>query len=505
MAALDARFHTAKEEVDAELAVFAGDLVEALDPSSGIDPYTQERVEDLLILARECAFMDPQEFRRQCEAIVQELDDKRQELPMGVLKRLHTRMLFILTRCTRLLQFEKENGLDEYELHKLQEEAQVGSPMESWSSLARWKEKGKALFKPFSNVKLKKSSPSSKSSVQEEATTARVKGAGEEATTSGTSSFSDVTEEVKEPTLPIPGGSPASPVHSLVADQVSNWKTFSVTPVNELESLEVANDGTVSSKKSQRSSQSDGERDTCTSLKETPRMPSSKRHQRVSWGHWGDQPEILDDNLDVICRICEDEVATSRLEDHSRVCALADRCDQQGLGVDERLRRVAETLERMVESITPRSYGMAAGGSPETAKTSTSNNGGSSSDGGLSERCSSYSAFTEKVGGELLRRGSEEMLEDLHEIDAASIGEEPRNFNAITCKTRFGPRLEQSVLPSSSTGSAIAPASSAGSLTPRSPLATPRISQIDVLLSDRNSFNDVDDPVQVCAHSFIYL
>ena len=152
-----------------------------------------------------------------------------------------------------------------------------------------------------------------------------------------------------------------------------------------------------------------------------------------------------------------------------------------------------------MDSFTPKSYSMAAGGSPETAKTSSSNNGGSTSDGGLSERCSSYSLFTDKVGGELLRRGSEEMLEDLHEIDAASIGDETRGFNAITCKTRFGPKLEQSFLPTSSpAGSVLAAASSAGSLTPRSPLATPRISQIDVLLSDRNSFSDVDDPVQVC-------
>lgn len=141
---------------------------------------------------------------------------------------------------------------------------------------------------------------------------------------------------------------------------------------------------------------------------------------------------------------------------------------------------------------------MAAGGSPETAKTSSSNNGGSTSDGGLSEKCNSYSVFTDKVGGELLRRGSEEMLEDLHEIDAASIGDETRSFNAITCKTRFGPKLEQSFLPTSlSAGSVLAAASSAGSLTPRSPLATPRISHFDVLLSDRNSFSEVDDPVQV--------
>ncbi|XP_042757644.1 probable serine/threonine protein kinase IREH1 [Lactuca sativa] len=45
-----------------------------------------------------------------------ELDDRRQELPMGILKQLHTRMLFILTRCTRLLQFHKESRLAEDEL-----------------------------------------------------------------------------------------------------------------------------------------------------------------------------------------------------------------------------------------------------------------------------------------------------------------------------------------------------------------------------------------------------
>lgn len=330
MAALGARFHTAKEEVNAELAVFAGDLVEVLETSSEIEPYLQERIEDLLILARDCAFMDPQEFRRQCEAIVQELDDKRQELPMGVLKRLHTRMLFILTRCTRLLQFEKENGLDEYELHRLQEEAKVGSSMESWSSLARWKEKGKALLNV---VKLKKPSSSSKSPIQEGASKTQIKRASDEATTSGTSSFSDVTEQeetsVKQPTLPIPGGS-VSPVHSLVADRLASWKNFSVAPLNELESHGISNDGTESGlnvNKKIGSSQIDvdGERESGRLSKETQRVPSSKRHQRVSWGHWRDQPEVLDDNLDVICRICEDEVATSRLEDHSRVCALADR------------------------------------------------------------------------------------------------------------------------------------------------------------------------------------
>jgi hypothetical protein len=60
----------------------------------------------------------PGEFWLQCESIVQELDDRRQELPPGMLKQLHTRMLFILTRCTRLLQFHKESlAEDEHVIH----------------------------------------------------------------------------------------------------------------------------------------------------------------------------------------------------------------------------------------------------------------------------------------------------------------------------------------------------------------------------------------------------
>ena len=327
MAALGARFHTAKEEVNAELAVFAGDLVEVLEASSDLEPYHQERIEDLLILARECAFMDPQVFRKECEAIVQDLDDKRQELPMGVLKRLHTRMLFILTRCTRLLQFEKENGLDEDELHRLQEEAKVGSSLESWSSLARWKEKGKALLNV---VKLKKLSSSAK---PEGPSITQLKRIGDGATTSGTSSTSDITEEavkpVNESALPIKPGS-VSPVHSLVADRLASWKNFSDASINEHEShgglLNVGPEsGSIVSNLGSSQRDVDEGRETDRSSKETQRMLSSKRNQRVSWGHWRDQPEISVDSLDVICRICEDEVATSRLEDHSRVCALADR------------------------------------------------------------------------------------------------------------------------------------------------------------------------------------
>lgn len=107
----------------------------------------------------------------------------------------------------------------------------------------------------------------------------------------------------------------------------------------------------------------------------------------------------------------------------------------------------------------------------------------------------------ERGGGELLRRVSEDMLEDLHEIDTASILDEPRIFNSIACKSRFGPKVDTVAALPSSVGSQLAPSSSVGSLTPRSPLATPKNSQIDSLLADRNSFAELEDLQQVSCTS----
>jgi hypothetical protein len=60
--AIRTKFIRLKEEVDAELGVFAGDLVGALDKADG----GEERVvlEDLLVVAQRCAKMSPEEPRR---------------------------------------------------------------------------------------------------------------------------------------------------------------------------------------------------------------------------------------------------------------------------------------------------------------------------------------------------------------------------------------------------------------------------------------------------------
>jgi hypothetical protein len=150
---LRARFHIAKEEVNAELAVFAGDLNEILERNPDAEADWLERTEDLLILANQCAVMDPDEFLRQCEGIVHDLDEKWQELPIGKLKTLHTRMLFILMRCTRLLQYLKENGSDEDGfLHLLRHRIQMDQSLEKhWNSVVKGKKLLQMILSSYRN------------------------------------------------------------------------------------------------------------------------------------------------------------------------------------------------------------------------------------------------------------------------------------------------------------------------------------------------------------------
>ncbi|KAK1322930.1 Serine/threonine-protein kinase AtPK1/AtPK6 [Acorus calamus] len=118
LGALDSKFDNAKEEVNAELSAFVEDLVELLEKNSALST-SQEAAEYLITLAEQCLEMTCSEFREKCGGIVQSLAERRQQCELGLLKQLFTRMLFILTRCTRLLQLQKDGGaINEDSLHK---------------------------------------------------------------------------------------------------------------------------------------------------------------------------------------------------------------------------------------------------------------------------------------------------------------------------------------------------------------------------------------------------
>jgi hypothetical protein len=422
--------------------VFAGDLVSIMEKYADSQPAWKEKLEDLLILARSCCVMTPGEFWLQCEGIVQDLDDHRQELPMGVLKKLYTRMLFILTRCTRLLQFHKESGFAEDEVmdqcDKIIQSADrqvLAQPGADDTNRACKSEARKSYSQEQCNMKWKRSQEINPVKLLSPLET-------------------DVKKEVESPPKewmsswkPFPSPVTKSPRESTPIKEESPNKKTDVLP-------------TVSSGID------------VTSPVEPISQPLPPKHQhKTSWGHWSDQPNISEEGS-IMCRICEEYVPSHYVEDHSKVCAVADRCDKKGVSVDERLIRVAETLEKLVESYSQKDIANAAG-SPEVAKVSNSSINEESD--GPSPKLSDWS-----------RRGSADMIDYLQEADSTISLDDIKNLPVMTCKTRFGPKSDEGMA-----------TSSAGSMTPRSPLTTPRSNHMDMLLAGKNSINESDDLAQV--------
>lgn len=463
MVVIRAKFDKAKEEVNSDLAVFAGDLVGILEKNAESHPEWQETIEDLLVLARSCAMTSPGEFWLQCEGIVQELDDRRQELPPGVLKQLHTKMLFILTRCTRLLQFHKESGLaEDVNILQLRQSRVLHSADKRIPQGIGRDAKG-----PIT-VKASKAASARKSYSQEQRGMDWKK---DHVLPQGNNLCDDTTKNLD---------SPAS------RDRMSSWKKLP-SPVGKSKESPTSKEQTESKNEVLKpANHRRGKSDVDVAASKPPELPppkdnlehSSKHQHKASWGYWGDQQNISDDSSSIICRICEEEVPTSHVEDHSRICAIADRCDQKGLSVNERLVRIAETLEKMMESFGQKDVPQGVVGSPDVAK--VSNSSVTEESDVLSPKFSDWS-----------RRGSEDMLDYVPEADNSVFMDDLKGLPSMSCKTRFGPKSDQGMT-----------TSSAGSMTPRSPLLTPRTSQIDLLLAGKGTYSEHDDFPQVFFLSF---
>ncbi|KAL8110207.1 hypothetical protein AgCh_026062 [Apium graveolens] len=448
------KFDKAKEEVDSDLRVFAAHLVETLDKNAESHPEWQETIEDLLVMARSCAMTSAGEFWLQCEGIVQELDDRRQELPMGILKQLHTRMLFILTRCTRLLQFHKESGFaeDEHALHLRQSLHTVYERIPG----------GAGRGGTGSGTAKASKAASRKSYSQEQHGLYWKK---DQATQP--ESF------VSPPTLDIAKNldSPST------RDRMASWKKFPSPGVKSPQKAALAEEEKIGIEPevlNNRKGSSDMDISTPKSLehpaKDFHAQPSkvSKHQHKPSWGHWGDQTNVADESI--ICRICEEEVPTLHVEDHSRICAIADQCDQKGVNVNVRLVRISETLEKLMESLSQKDFQHA--GSPDVAKVSNSS---------ITEECDLHSPKL----SDWSRRGSEDMLDCFPEADNSVFMDDLKSLPSMSCRTRFGPRSDQGMT-----------TSSGGSMTPRSPV-TPQINPIDLLLAGKGSYSEYDDLPQM--------
>ncbi|XP_024313399.1 probable serine/threonine protein kinase IREH1 isoform X2 [Brachypodium distachyon] len=442
--AIQVRFEKAKEEVNTDLAVFAGDLVSVMEKYADSHPEWKETLEDLLILARSCSVMTPGELWLQCEGIVQDLDDQRQELPMGVLKKLYTRMLFILTRCTRLLQFHKESGFAEDDVVMDQRDKIIQSadrqilaqsgPHDTTTRTSKTDAR-KSFSQEQHNLKWRRS------------------------------------QEIKPVKLLLPLDTDIKKdIESPTRERMSSWKPFP-SPVTK-PSKESAPIKEELPKKADTLSTVISGVELTSPVESISHQSLPPKHQhKTSWGHWSDQPNISEEGS-IMCRICEEYVPTHYVENHSAICAIADRCDQKGVSVDERLVRVAETLEKMVESYSQKDLPNAVG-SPDVVK--VSNPSINEESDGPSPKLSDCS-----------RRGSADMLDYLQEPDSTISLDDIKNLPSMTCKTRFGPKSDHGMA-----------TSSAGSMTPRSPLTTPRSNHIDMLLAGRSAINESNDLAQI--------
>ncbi|TYI63989.1 hypothetical protein E1A91_D09G054900v1 [Gossypium mustelinum] len=443
------KFDRLKEEVNSDLGVFAGDLVDKLEKTSDSHPEWKESLEDLLVVAQRCAKMPACEFWVKCEGIVQNLDDRRQELSMGVPKQLHTRLLFILTRCTRLVQFHKESGYEDDHILGLHQLSDLGVYPEQMFEFARKDTSGQLDGKEVSEKQRKKAQGQEKSKQDQ---------VGQILSTA------NVIAEVET----------AKSVDSTSSSyRMSSWKKLPSAADKNRKGQDTPDSN--SKNRAEQSQAKDG----------TPRMepletpsgyPQSSRTPKTSWPFWGDHQSVTYENS-MICRICEVEIPVVHVEEHSRICTIADRCDLKGLTVNERIERVVETLDKILDSWTPKSTPKSIDTpreSFEATRVYTSSIHEDTDD--FSPKHSNHS-----------RQCSDDMLDCVPDVDNAFLMEHMNALHDVSCETHLN----------LSTLDLCTKASSGGSLTPRSPLLTPRTSQIELLLSGRRRIAELENHQQI--------
>lgn len=413
LGSLHSRFDAAKEVVNVELASLAGDVMDVVEKIDS-SPEEQTMADDLLILAKMCTEMASSEFRVKCETIVQELTEKRHQCQTGMLKWSFTRMLFILTRCTRLLQFQRDREpIDAKSLKKLKKCLESVPAVEtSWVPNPRVTDSGSdyALNQKH-DVKHELQQENKLSSVPE-------------ASCYSSTEPDDENDRILRK-------------DSVVLEQrfpIQNSQTNLLSLVRQFH-------------------QFDG---------------IGKSANNSISGSFHEQEQSADGSDSVICRICEEIVPTCHLESHSYICAYADKCDLSYPDLDERLIKLGEILEQIIESRNTSFH--ASYGSPESLRTQTTNLAIAS------EGCSP------KIS-EWRNKGVEGMFEDIHEMDTACIDDSHPPMNL---KGHLGVKLGNH-----------GASSSTGSMTSVSSTNTPRAGHFDSWWLGHNNPSELEDVQQM--------
>ncbi|KAK3231583.1 hypothetical protein Dsin_003464 [Dipteronia sinensis] len=318
---LHSKFDAAKEVVNSELASFSGDVMNVLEKMDSSFSEGHKMVEDLLNLAQQCIEMSSSLFRVKCELIVQDLTEKRQQCQSGLVKWLFTRMLFILTRCTRLLMFRKEREpIDEKSLHKFKKCLESIPAVEtSWEHNPGIADSDYDLYQRC-DAKQKFLGQNKISSVPEDR-------------------FSS-----SRPSEPADQSGITSRKNSVGIDEKLPPQKTQINSCSEEQQVHQV-DGRFVTKSANDSS--------CHSLHE--------------------QEHCTDGSDSVICRICEEIVPISHLESHSYICAYADKCELNCLDLDERLLKLSEILEQIAECCSLSFHPSV--GSPENSRLQTTTSG----------------------------------------------------------------------------------------------------------------------------------
>ncbi|XP_078178147.1 putative serine/threonine protein kinase IRE4 isoform X2 [Carex rostrata] len=361
VASFNTKFDDTKEMVNLDLEKFAKDLKDAMD--NGFLSEAQSTAQELLNLSRECVEMIPCEFRERCEKIVCDLIEWKHQSGSSPLEKFKTRLLFVLTHCTRLLHYGEEN----------------------------WKVDGE----PFEK-------------------------------------FKKCLESV-----------PSFEMKWVPSPDVEASVCSTDSLATEEESKSISN----AAHKDQRLLQD--------LLIDSPQ--NLIKEQNVLLDEWAQNT--------VMCRICEESVPTSHLESHSYVCAYANECDLEGLTIDERLHKIADMLEQIVESCS-QSFDQLSGQSVDSSV---------------------------KLGHESPQmqewhnKGTEGMFEDIHELDTARI-DELHLGASNSVKNLLAMKL---------CGGDSNAGSSNGSVTSASSNNTPRSSHFDFFWIEQNNPSEQEDINQV--------
>ncbi|XP_042508943.1 probable serine/threonine protein kinase IRE4 isoform X2 [Macadamia integrifolia] len=443
LGSLHSRFDTAKEVVNVELANFAGDLVDILERKGSSSPKGHKVMEDLLILARKCVEMTSCEFRVKCEGIVQNLAEKRRNHETGLLKQLFTRMLFILTRCTRLLQFQKDSEpINEDSLHKLKQCLESIPAVEmSWLP-----KPGSADYGSVSTLK----QDSNKHQSQGENQVYTVP----EMTYSGSEELLDDNDSTSKKNS-----------DALVKKSFSQNSQIDVHS-SESSILESDPCNSASRKRKVFSSYQD---EAVQQFNKSDDSLSGKLIHKSCSSSLNEEEQSFDESDSVICRICEETVPTSHLESHSYICAYADKCDLECLDIDERLSKLAEILEQIVDSCGMNFHESYS--SPDVSRVHTTSS------------LVGSEGHSPKII-EWHNKGVEGMFEDLHEMDTACL-DDSHISTSSNLKVQFGLKFGNDAL------------SPNGSVTSLSSTNTPRASHFDLFWLEHNNPSEPEDVQQM--------